>query len=50
MILREDIITLLQKKGLIMDETVYQKRDVIYARVSSHEQKKSEDLDRQVLF
>ena len=31
MILREDIIALLQKKGLIVDETVYQKRDVIYA-------------------
>ena len=50
MILREDIIALLQKKGLIVDETLYQKRDVIYARVSSHEQKKSGDLDRQVLF
>lgn len=50
MILREDIIVFLQRKGLIMDETKYQKRDVIYARVSSHEQKKNGDLDRQVLY
>ena len=50
MILREDMIVLLQKKGLLVEESDYQKRDVIYARVSSHEQKKSGDLDRQVLF
>lgn len=49
MILREDMIALLQSKGLIMDDKKYQKRDVIYARVSSHEQKKNGDLDRQVL-
>ncbi len=50
MILKEDIIALLQSKGLIMDETNAQKRDVIYARVSSYEQKKNGDLDKQVLF
>jgi len=27
-----------------------QKRDVIYARVSGHSQKKGEDLDRQAMF
>lgn len=50
MILREDIIALLQSKGLIIDDKKYQKRDVIYARVSSHEQKKNGDLDRQVIY
>ena len=33
-----------------VDNTESQKRDVIYARVSSHDQKKGGDLDRQAMF
>ena len=50
MIAREDFLAFLEKKGLLVDDTIQQKRDVIYARVSSHEQKKQGDLDRQALF
>ena len=49
-IAREDFLAFLEKKGLLVDDTIQQKRDVIYARVSSHEQKKQGDLDRQALF
>lgn len=49
-IAREDFLAFLEKKGLLIDDTIQQKRDVIYARVSSQEQKKSGDLDRQALF
>lgn len=49
-IAREDFIEFLEKKGLIIDDTIQQKRDIIYARVSSHEQKKQGELDRQALF
>ena len=34
----------------MVDNTENQKRDVIYARVSSHDQKKGGDLDRQAMF
>ena len=47
---REELIDLLKKKGLLVEEVVSQKRDVIYARVSSYDQKERGDLDRQVLF
>lgn len=50
LIMKEDLIAFLDKKGLIIDDTINQKRDIIYARVSSHAQKKNGDLDRQVLF
>ena len=50
LIMKEDLIDFLDKKGLIIDDTINQKRDIIYARVSSHAQKKNGDLDRQVLF
>lgn len=49
-ILRTDLIDFLSNKGLIVDDTLMQKADVIYARVSSHDQKKGGDLDRQALF
>lgn len=49
-ILRDDLIVFLQDKQLIVDNTEIQKRDVIYARVSSHDQKKGGDLDRQAMF
>ena len=49
-IMKEDLIAFLDNKGLIVDDTTDQKRDILYARVSSHDQKKNGDLDRQVLF
>jgi len=45
---REELIKYLDSKGLIVDDLVVEKKDVIYARVSSHEQKTRGDLDRQV--
>lgn len=47
---RDDVITLLSEHGLLFDDTTDKRRDVIYARVSSHDQKKHGDLDRQVQF
>lgn len=38
----------LDKFGLLVDDTKTLKRDVIYARVSTHKQAKSGDLERQV--
>lgn len=46
---REDLLFFLQQKGILMDDTKQQKRDVVYARVSSHEQKVKGDLDRQAM-
>lgn len=47
---KEDTICILKDFGLFYDDTVNTKRDVIYARVSSHDQKAHGDLDRQVCF
>ena len=47
---KEDTIDLLNEHNLLVDDTSSQKRDVIYARVSSHDQKSHGDLDRQVQF
>lgn len=46
---REELLRFLDSKGLLLDDTQAEKRDVIYARVSSHEQKVKGDLDRQVV-
>ena len=46
---REDLIKLLKDKGLLIDDEANRKRDIIYCRVSSHEQKAKGDLDRQVV-
>lgn len=50
MIMRDDLIGFLMEKGLIVDDTANQKKDVIYARVSTNAQKQGGDLDRQALF
>lgn len=50
MVMRDDLIEFLMEKGLIIDDTASQRKDVIYARVSSQEQKRDGDLDRQALF
>ncbi|HAG69964.1 MAG TPA: IS607 family transposase [Lachnospiraceae bacterium] len=49
-ILRDDLIAFLKEMHIVYDDTVDEKRDVIYARVSSHDQKAHGDLDRQALF
>lgn len=48
LVAREDLIDFLDKKGMILDDSQQTKRDIIYARVSSYDQKK--DLDRQALY
>lgn len=49
-IMRDDLISFLDNKGLILNNKEDIKRDVVYARVSSHDQKKHGDLDRQAMF
>jgi len=46
---KEDLVELLRGKGLLIDDEANKKRDIIYCRVSSHEQKAKGDLDRQVV-
>ena len=47
-ILAEDVYHYLETHGLAYDDTENNKHDVIYARVSTHEQANRGDLDRQV--
>lgn len=47
---KDTLVNLLDKRGLFFDDTQRKKRDVIYARVSSRDQKKGSDLDRQAQF
>lgn len=49
-IMRDDLLTFLDSHGLLLDDESHSRRDVIYARVSSHDQAKNGDLDRQALF
>lgn len=49
-IFREDLLNYLDSLGLLNKEDLSAKHDVIYARVSSTEQKTKGDLDRQALF
>lgn len=49
LVTREGLIKHLSRRGLIIDDTSSVKKDVIYARVSSHEQKVKGDLDRQAM-
>lgn len=46
---KEDLISLLRKKNLLVEEEP-QVFPAIYARVSSHDQKKHGDLDRQIEY
>jgi predicted site-specific integrase-resolvase len=50
-VLREDLLSYLDSQGLLYreDERLL-KADVVYVRVSSHEQKAKGDLDRQALY
>ena len=48
---RDDLLTYLEQLGMLYREDEKLKKvDVIYARVSSHEQKAKGDLDRQALY
>lgn len=47
---RDQLINVLDKHGLYFNDTYFAKKDVIYARVSSHDQKIQGDLDRQIQF
>lgn len=47
---KDKVVELLDSRGLLYRDEKADKRDVIYARVSSHEQKTKGDLDRQVMF
>ena len=47
---KDKIIELLDSRGLLYKDEKDNKRDVIYARVSSHEEMNKGDLDRQVMF
>lgn len=49
-LLRDDLINYLVKIGLLYDDADLHKRDVLYARVSSHDLKQHGDLDRQALY
>lgn len=44
------LIEELNKRGLFIDDRPMDKKDVLYARVSSHEEKQKGDLDRQIMF
>ena len=47
---KDKIIELLDSRGLLYKDENANKRDVIYARVSSHEEMAKGDLDHQVMF
>lgn len=49
-IMRNDLLDLLKEKNMLYDDTQAKRIDVIYTRVSSHDQKKGGDLDRQAMF
>lgn len=44
------LIEELDKRGLFIDDRPMNKKDVLYARVSSHDQKQKGDLDKQIMF
>ena len=49
-VFREDLLDYLDSIGMLYRDMNEEKRDVLYARVSSNEQKAKGDLDRQVAF
>lgn len=46
---REALINKLDEMGLLFDDLSNNRRDVLYARVSTHKQKNNGDLDRQMM-
>lgn len=49
-IMRDELLRFLKDKGMLYDDSGEGRRDIVYARVSSHDQKNHGDLDRQALF
>lgn len=49
-VMRDELLRILREKGMLYDDTASKRRDIVYARVSSHDQKNHGDLDRQALF
>lgn len=49
-VLKGDLLNYLDSLGMLVNDEERTKHDVIYARVSSNEQKIKGDLDRQVMF
>ena len=49
-VLKEDLLNYLDSLGMLVNDEERIKHDVIYARVSSNEQKAKGDLDRQAMF
>lgn len=49
-VLKEDLLNYLNSLGMLINDEERTKHDVIYARVSSNEQKAKGDLDRQTMF
>lgn len=47
---KTDVIAFLKERDLLVDDCTDVRRDVVYARVSSHDQKNHGDLDRQIRF
>lgn len=47
---KDKVVELLDSRGLLYRDEKANKRDVIYTRVSSHDQENKGDLDRQVMF
>ena len=49
-VLRDDLLSYLDSLKMLVNDEEMTKHDVIYARVSSNEQKNKGDLDRQAMF
>lgn len=47
---KNSLIEFLKSKGLFLDDSDKHKKDILYARVSSNEQKDNGDLDRQIAY
>ena len=45
-IMRDELLRFLKDKGMLYDDSDKERRDIVYARVSSHDQKNHGDLDR----
>lgn len=48
LIKKESILNFLAQRNMLLDDSESARNDIVYARVSSHEQKEKGDLDRQV--
>ena len=48
MVERRKIIVSSEKQGLLIDDLQHERKDIIYARVLTHQQEKRGDLDRQI--